>query len=102
MSDLTIARTILQQLGGSRFVAMTGARDIVAGRTWLAFKLPSYFAQRGINAVRITLDEAADLYRVEFSKVRGLKITPIATHEGVYWDALAALFTRETGLATRI
>lgn len=97
-----IAQTILQQLGGGRFVAMTGARDIVAGRNWLAFKLPSYFAQRGINAVRVTLDESADLYRVEFSKVRGMKITPIAVHDGLYWDQLRAVFTSETGLHTSL
>lgn len=100
--SITIARTILEQLGGRRFVALTGARDMTAGRNWLAFKLPSYFAQKGINAIRITLDEAADLYRVEFSKIRGVKITPIATHDGIYCDGLAALFTAETGLFTTL
>lgn len=101
-ADLTIARTILEQLGGRRFVAMTGARSIVAGPNFLAFKLPSYFAKNGINAIRITLDAARDLYRVEFSKLRGLKITPVATHEGIYFDGLAAVFTAETGLVTTL
>lgn len=102
MSDLTVARTILEQLGGQKFLVMTGARHVVGGRNWLAFKLPSYFAARGINAVRVTLDEAADLYRVEFSKIRGMKITPVASHDGVYCDSLRAIFTHETGLATSL
>jgi hypothetical protein len=29
MTDMTVARTILDQLGGARFVAMTGAREFV-------------------------------------------------------------------------
>ena len=29
MTDLTVARSILDQLGGARFVAMTGARELV-------------------------------------------------------------------------
>jgi hypothetical protein len=99
MSTQQVARTILEQIGGRRFVAMTGAKHFVGGPDFLAFKLPSYFAKNGINAVRITL-RADDLYRVEFSKVRGLEIKPVATHDGIYWDALAPVFTTETGLAT--
>ena len=32
MTDLTVARSILDQLGGARFVAMTGARELVRQR----------------------------------------------------------------------
>lgn len=99
--NTTVAITILEQLGGRRFIAMTGARDILAGSRWVAFKLPSWFASKGINAVRITL-EPSDTYRVEFSKLRAQKLTPISVHDGIYCDGLAALFTRETGLATRL
>lgn len=102
MTTTTIPQTILQQLGGRRFIAMTGARDLVAGRTWLAFKLPSYFAKDGINAVRVTLDEGMDLYTLELSRIRGVKVTPVRTLYNLYWDALPAVFTRETGLHTSL
>ena len=36
----TIATTILQQLGGSRFIAMTGAKNLVAEENALIFRLP--------------------------------------------------------------
>jgi hypothetical protein len=31
MSNLTVANTILEQLGGGRFIAMTGAKSFVGG-----------------------------------------------------------------------
>lgn len=98
-ANIAIASTILEQLGGKRFVALVGARNPVALPNGLAFKLPSYFAKNGINAVRITL-LPSDTYRVEFSKIRGQKMTPVSTHEGIYCDGLPSLFTAETGLFT--
>lgn len=97
--DITVAKTILEQLGGRRFVALTGARGMLGGSNWFSFKLPSYFAQKGINAVRITL-MPSDTYRMEFSRIRGMKITPISVHEDIYCDGLQALFTQQTGLVT--
>lgn len=98
--NLTIAKTILEQLGGRRFAALTGARDFSACRNGLVFHLPSYMAQQGINLIRITLSPATDTYRVEFSKIRGVQIKTISTHDDIYCDALAALFTAQTGLVT--
>src|SRR5712675_1961337 len=40
MTDMTVARSILDQLGGARFVAMTGARDAHARRSLLGNVLP--------------------------------------------------------------
>lgn len=100
---IKVARTIFEQLGGQRFAAMTGAKDLVtaSGGRGLSFRLPSYMARKGINAVRITL-EASDLYTVEFSKLRGQKFTPVSKSEGIYADGLAAVFTTETGLFTAL
>jgi hypothetical protein len=98
---LQVAQTILQQLGGRRFVAMTGASKFVGSDRALSFRLPSYFARNGINAVRITL-LPSDTYRVEFSRCRATKFVPVSTHEGIYCDGLQALFTAETGLATSL
>lgn len=101
MTTLQIAKTILEQLGGRRFVAMTGAKNFLGGERTLSFRLPSYFARSGINAIRITL-QPSDTYTVEFSRVRGVKFVPVSTHEGIYCDALPALFTAETGLLTTL
>lgn len=98
MPSLQVAQTILEQLGGRRFIAMTGASRFLGGEKLLAFRLPSYFARNGINAVRITL-LPSDTYRVEFSRCRATKFVPVSTHDGIYADGLRPLFTAETGLS---
>jgi len=101
-ADLTVANTILQQLGGRRFMAMTGARDFVGSAVALTFKLPAQ-ANDGIRCVRVTLT-AMDDYTVEFlgRGPRGLTWPVKATREGVYAENLAEVFTRVTGLYTRL
>ena len=99
---MTIAQTILHQLGGNRFIAMTGAKNLVNHGDALSFRLPANFAAKGINSVKVILDVARDLYTVEFNKIRGVKFTEIAKFEGVCFDDLQALFTGETGLDTRL
>jgi hypothetical protein len=56
MIEQGIAQTIFAQLGGRRFIAMTGARNLVGGENYLMFSLPTGFAKNRINNVRITLD----------------------------------------------
>jgi len=93
----TIAAVILNQLGGGRFVAMTGAKMFTHDGASLRFRLPSRFAREGINFVKVTLT-AADDYTVEFGKVWGINYRMIATQAGIYGDTLRAAFTAATGL----
>ena len=64
MTDMTVARSILDQLGGARFVAMTGARDFVGSADSLTFKIG--VNPKRVSQVRVTLT-SADLYSVTFS-----------------------------------
>jgi hypothetical protein len=91
------ANAILAQLGGNKFLAMTGAKGLIASGDALTFRLPAKFARDGINFVRIVLD-ASDTYSITFSKFRGMKITDVATREMVYADQLRSVFTSVTGL----
>jgi len=93
----TIAAEILNQLGGGRFVAMTGAKMFAHDAGSLRFRLPSRFAANGINFVKVTLT-AGDDYTVEYGKVWGLNYKTITTQTGVYGDTLRAAFTQATGL----
>ena len=104
MADLRIANTILAQLGGRRFISMTGARNFIGGESCLMFSLPAGFAKDGINKVRITLDWT-DTYIFEALKVsRGpeLKFETIEKLEYVYADDLEDIFTNITGLDTHL
>jgi len=99
MSD--VAKIILEQLGGRRFVAMTGARNMTSDVDSLTVKLPSRFAKDGINAVKIKLTPA-DTYEVIFyrlGRAPTFKVTVVSEHSDVYVDSLRTLFSSETGLA---
>jgi len=101
--DMTVAQTILDQLGGRRFRMMTGASNFIGSDTDLSFRLPgtSGFVAHGINAVRVTLTPA-DTYTMVFLRVRGGTVKTIETCEDIYCDMLQDCFTRVTGLATRL
>ena len=92
-TTMQVAHTILEQLGGSRFLAMTWARDLVGSPDALAFSLPRF---TGVKArrVRIVLD-ASDTYTLTTYDRFGAKLEE---HSGVYCDTLARTFTKATGL----
>ncbi len=76
---MSVATTILEQLGGARFTMMTGAKNFVGSPNSLLMRLP------GTPGF-----------------VRGAKLKVVSTHGHIYADALQSLFTRETGLAVTL
>lgn len=108
-----IASTILQQLGGNRFLVMTGTKDLIAIENGLKMTL----ARNGskANRLEITLN-GADLYDIKFYhftpwrfSTRGgqfreypEKITVIKEYKNCYFDQLQELFTNVTGMYTRL
>lgn len=96
---MSVAQTILEQLGGNRFVAMTGANTFIGSADSLRFSIPR--ARNGATLVRVTLD-LDDTYIVKFFTVRGRLPHPVSEHDGVYADQLQSIFTQQTGLDTRL
>lgn len=99
-----VATTILVQLGGRRFAAMTGAKLFSATDVplpGLTFRLPANFARNGINVVTIVLTPA-DTYTVTFGKLRGLNYKVLRELEDVYAEDLQRVFREETGLDTHL
>ena len=99
----TVAKIILEQLNGHKFVVMTGAKTLTDHGNALSFRLPSkpHYTKNGINYVKITLDPS-NTYTVEFVRIRGMKITPIEKLTDIYCDSLREVFTRATGLDTSL
>ena len=92
-----IAGEILRQIGGSQFIAMTGAKGFVCDGYTAAFKIPT-----GKNNVwKITLN-SMDTYDIEIGTMRAGKYTQIKKIEGIYNDQLRGLFESETGLRTSL
>jgi hypothetical protein len=92
-------RTVIEQLGGSRFIAMTGAKNFGTTDNALSFKIGRN--ARGVSHVRVTLDPS-DTYTVEFLKVRKLHVTVAETCTDIYCDSLQDCFTRNTGMDTHL
>jgi len=103
MSDMTVAKTILSQLGGNRFKMMTGAKNFIGTDNSLIFKLPGAggFCKNGINKVVITL-MPSDTYKVDFYRTRGATVKLIESCEDVYCNNLREVFERITGLCTSL
>ena len=95
---MSVAQTILAQLGGNKFLAMTGSSNLQSSPFSLSFRLPTVAGGK-VNYVKITLDSGTDLYSVECGKIRGSSYKVITALDGVYADNLVFVIESETGFA---
>ena len=96
---MQVAQTILSQLGGNKFIAMTGASNLGGTENSLSFKIGKN--SKKVTHVRIELN-ANDLYDVKFFNIRGTNIKTVSEFEDVYSENLVELFESETGLFTKL
>ena len=112
---MSTAQIILEQLGGGRFAAMTGAKNFVDDGYTLRMTLPRNASKA--NRLYITLDPD-DTYTMRFFKYTagGLKINhkngtadfvepkqeDVKVYHGIYCDQLQELFTETTHMYTRL
>ncbi len=93
-TDLTIAQTIADQIGGRAFVMM-GTRHKLAGENFLSFDIRGCPA---FNKIQITLDPL-DTYKVEFFKFnRSFERVNYLERDGIYADGLHQCIEANTGL----
>lgn len=98
-TDMQVANTILAQLGGQRFIAMTGANSFTGDTNRLIFALPRNPSR--INKIEITLN-GSDLYDIAGYSIRGTTVRKISGRLMVSAENLCAAFTSLTGLDTRL
>ena len=100
-ADQTVPREILKQLGGNRFIAMTGAKGFITGNNDLSFSLPGTMTKNRINRVQITLT-VWDNYAIKFMSVRRIgsygNSVVVEEIDGIYFDGLQAVIADRTGL----
>ena len=126
-----VANTILQQLGGNKFIVMTGAKQFVAIERGIRFRIGRNATRT--NMMRITL-RGDDTYKMEFIYIRNLpnpyslmakylgmgmdpmeierkvkqqtdpnkQMTVLKVYDGIYCDQLQELFKEYTKLYTRL
>lgn len=95
--NMTTAAQILNQLGGNKFIAMTGAACFSDGNTLIA----KFKGSKIANIMYVTLNEN-DLYDVKICKFKGLDIKLIKEVIGAYAEMLKPIFEQTTGLKTSI
>jgi len=95
---------ILRQLGGNKFLAMTGTKNLVYSakeNNYLLMKLTKNLS--GAQYLKITLT-VWDTYTMVFSKVNSKtgEIKTVKEIKNVYCDELQSVFSKVTGLYTRL
>lgn len=99
MTDKAIAQTILDQLGWRMFGVMTGAKDMIALKDGIRFRIGKNV--KSVNLVEVRLN-GRDLYDVEFMRIRAHTVKTVSKSLDVYADRLVATFEEATGLATSL
>lgn len=95
-----IAAEILRQLGGNRFLAMTGSRPQYCNGYESCYKLTRNKAKAQYMKVFLN---AMDTYDLTFQKITtGGEVVTVANRTGIYNDQLQRIFTEITGLYTHL
>ena len=99
MSNLTVAKIILSQLGGNKFVAMTGAKNLAGDEKSLSMRIGRNSSNS--NYMKITLN-SMDMYDIKFSRIVKYQEKNIKEYNNVFNDMLTDIFTKHTGMYTRL
>ena len=109
---MSVANEILRQLGGNKFVVMTGAKNFLADGNTLRMTLPKNGSKA--NRLWITLDEGEDLYSMRFFRyVPGRlntktwewskeKVDNEKIYDHIFCDQLQEVFTQHTKMYTHL
>jgi|GraSoiStandDraft_1057264.scaffolds.fasta_scaffold503352_1 hypothetical protein len=100
-NTLTVANEILAQLGGSRFMTMTGAHSFVGDANSLTFCIRKNRSKASMMRVTLLGD---DTYRVEAFRIasQNYTVNTVASHDGIQAETLAPVFTLITGQEVRL
>jgi hypothetical protein len=107
--QIVAAHIIFEQIGGHKFIAMTGAKNFCQGsdqggevNPYLSFQFPSNIGTRNsINFVKIELTPE-DVYDVSFGSLRGTKWKLVEKINGLFVEQLINAIEITTGLYVRL
>ena len=97
---MSVAREILNQLGGNKFRVMTGAKNFMGFSEGLVRKIGRNSSNS--NYLKITLN-SMDLYDMEFAKVSRMgEKKSVTEYNNVYNDSMVEVFEKHTGMYTKL
>jgi len=98
--SMSVAKEILETLGGNKFRVMTGAKNFMGFSNGLVMKIGRNSSNS--NYLKITLN-SMDLYDMEFAKVSRMgEKKSVTEYSDVYNDMLTDVFTKHTGMYTKL
>lgn len=102
-----IIKTIFEQLGGRKFILMTGARLSYGvndkNQPYLRCLLADDLEiKSNVNCFDVTYDYGQDLYITRFAQLRDNKYQVTKQVDNVYAEDLIPLFESETGICCRM
>ena len=96
---MNAAETILNQLGGNKFIAMTGSKNFINTGKGLQMNLSKNNAKAKILTIELT---TSDIYRMTFYSLnKEYQMETKKEVEAVYADQLNTIFEKVTGLITK-
>jgi hypothetical protein len=108
---MEIARTILNQLGGNKFLVMTGAKNLMALDNGLKMTLPKNMSKANRLEIKVN---GMDLYDIRFyhftepkvdfktMEYHEAKTKEIQSFKDIYCDQLQEIFESATGMYTKL
>ena len=97
---MSVAKEILNQLGGNKFRVMTRAKNFMGFSEGLVMKIGRNSSNS--NYLKITLN-SMDLYDMEFAKVSRMgEKKSITEYNNVYNDSMVEVFEKHTGMYTKL
>ena len=98
--SMSVAKEILETLGGNKFRVMTGAKNFMGFSNGLVMKIGRNSSNS--NYLKITLN-SMDLYDMEFCKLTKLgEKKSVTEYNNVYNDLMRGTFTAHTGMYTTL
>ena len=97
---MSVARAILNHLGGNKCRVMTGAKNFMGFSEGLVMKIGRNSSNS--NYLKITL-HSMDLYDMEFAKVSRMgEKKSVTEYNNVYNDSMVEVFEKHTGMYTKL
>ena len=98
--SMSVAKEILETLGGNKFRVMTGAKNFMGFSEGLVMKIGRNSSNS--NYLKITLN-SMDLYDMEFAKVSRMgEKKSVTEYNNVYNDSMVEVFEKHTGMYTKL
>jgi hypothetical protein len=93
------AKNIIEQIGGNRFMTMTGATIVTHAKDGIVMKIGRNKIKANMLEIKVNSN---DTYTMKFFKLSGVNFKEIKQIKDVFCSMLVEVFETETGLVTSL